>query len=414
MEDEELAAIFVRGLPPLFNQLKVVFAIPGQAPATFDAAIACVRKFAADPTVAAELAKFKSNGLSQTMFPASAQLAQPAGAPRYSFPCRQFATSGTCSYGSRCRFSHTATPANSAIRQCTFCGLKGHTIEVCRKRLSRERNSSHANTSAPANNSVSLLSSSESALNVFHLDPAMVSGTPNPAISATTAPEIKHNVHVFALSDSAPNLSKWVLDSGATCCATYAEADCVDVRECQAHVTAAGSTFSVNKMGTAVIETQDEKGRPVQLRMTDTLISSKFPYKLLALQQFTRKGGHEISMTQDSIRIRNNSNDTVFVGLRDSQTQLFFLQQPAAVSASEQSSLLARSYGSGGKSDLDLLWKLHVRHGHRNFVDVARQYNLTLPSEIPACTVIHRPHFLHFSPPPIVKRMYYAMSVNCD
>src|SRR6185437_15594572 len=68
------------------------------------------------------------------------------------------------------------------------------------------------------------------------------------------------------------------------------------------------------------------------------------------------------------------------------QTQLFFLQQPAAVSASEQSSLLARSYGSGGKSDLDLLWKLHVRHGHRNFVDVARQYNLTLPSEIPACT----------------------------
>src|SRR6185437_14339392 len=159
-----------------------------------------------------------------------------------------------------------------------FCGIKGHTIEVCRKRLSRERNASHANTSAPANNSVSLLSSSESALNVFHLDPAMVSSTPNSAVSTTTAPEIKHNAHVFALSDSAPNLSKWVLDSGATCCATYAEADCVDVRECQAHVTAAGSTFSVNKMGTAVIETQDEKGRPVQLRMTDTLISAKFPY----------------------------------------------------------------------------------------------------------------------------------------
>jgi len=70
VEDEELAAIFVRGLPPVFNQLKVVFAIPGQAPTSFDAAITSVRKFAADPTVAAELAKLKSNGLSQTMFPA--------------------------------------------------------------------------------------------------------------------------------------------------------------------------------------------------------------------------------------------------------------------------------------------------------------------------------------------------------
>src|SRR6185437_11850213 len=74
------------------------------------------------------------------------------------------------------------------------------------------------------------------------------------------------------------------------------------------------------------------------------------------------------------------------------QTQLFFLQQPADVSTSEQSSLLARSYGSGGKSDLDLLWKLHVRHGHRNFVDVARQYNLTMPSEIPAVHLVYYGH----------------------
>jgi hypothetical protein len=142
-------------------------------------------------------------------------------------------------------------------------------------------------------------------------------------------------------------------------------------------------------MGTAVINTLDEKGRPLQLRMTNTLISVKFPYKLLALQQFTRKGGHVITMDQDRIRITNSSNDVVLVGMRDSQTQLFFLQQPGVVCDSapaEQSSMLARSYGGGGNSDLDLLWKLHVRHGHRNFVDVARQYNLTLPKEIPACT----------------------------
>ena len=70
VEEDELAAIFLRGLPPVFNQLKVVFAIPGQEQKTFDGAVTIVRKFASDPTVAAELAKLKSNGLSQTMFPA--------------------------------------------------------------------------------------------------------------------------------------------------------------------------------------------------------------------------------------------------------------------------------------------------------------------------------------------------------
>ena len=47
--------------------------------------------------------------------------------------------------------------------------------------------------------------------------------------------------------------------------------------------------------------------------------------------------------------------------------------------------LLARSYGDG-KSDSDLLWKMHLRHGHRNFADVARQYGLPIPKTIPACT----------------------------
>jgi hypothetical protein len=68
-------------------------------------------------------------------------------------------------------------------------------------------------------------------------------------------------------------------------------------------------------MGTALVNTQDEKGRPVQLHMSNTLISAKFPYKLLALQQFTRKGDAEITITKDRIRITSTANDTVLVGL---------------------------------------------------------------------------------------------------
>ena len=47
-----------------------------------------------------------------------------------------------------------------------------------------------------------------------------------------------------------------------------------------------------------------------------------------------------------------------------------------------QNALIARSYGS----DTDMLWKLHLRHGHRNFADIARQYGLPIPKQIPACT----------------------------
>jgi hypothetical protein len=297
VEDEELAAIFLRGLHPVFNQLKVVFAIPGQEPKRFDVAVGVVRKFAADPTVAAEIAKLKSNGLSQNMFPVTTQ-PPPANNKYPQILCRQFSTTGACTYGNRCRFAHTTTPAQGGSqtnsggqtynsRKCTFCGFPGHTVEVCHKRKRQQQQQGGASASTPANNNntLSLLSSTESALNVFHLDPTMLTTTPN-----ITAPENKHNVHVFTMTGAAPGLSKWVLDSGATCCATFAEADCVDVRDCQAHVTAAGSTFPVHKMGTAVINTLDEKGRPLQLRMTNTLISVKFPYKLLALQQFTRKG----------------------------------------------------------------------------------------------------------------------------
>src|SRR3954467_14666287 len=52
---------------------------------------------------------------------------------------------------------------------------------------------------------------------------------------------------------------------------------------------------------------------------------------------------------------------------------------------SAQTTLLAKSC-PGAASAQDTLWKLHLRHGHRNFADLARQYGLTLPKSMPACT----------------------------
>jgi hypothetical protein len=90
--------------------------------------------------------------------------------------------------------------------------------------------------------------------------------------------------------------------------------------------------------------------------MKNTLISPRFPYKLLALRLFTLKGD------------RAHQPDSVFVGLKDATTQLFFSQETS------QHALLARSYGTD-KSDLDLLCQ-----------DLGRQYGLAVPKEIPACT----------------------------
>jgi len=162
--------------------------------------------------------------------------------------------------------------------------------------------------------------------------------------------------------------------NSATCCATFSEADCVDIRDCKVNVTAGGTTFTVRRAGTAVINTVDEQGQTVQLSMHNTLISDRFPYKLLALQLFTSKGC-KVKMADQSMRIVNRSTNTVFVGSKDPKTQLFFLHQAPSQAPSSSHTLLARSYG-GGTSDSDLLWQLHLRHGHRNFQDICRQYNL--------------------------------------
>ena len=106
-------------------------------------------------------------------------------------------------------------------------------------------------------------------------------------------------------------------------------------------MTAAGATFSVQRVGTAVISARDELGRTIQLNMQNTLISNRFPFKLLALQVLTSKG-NQVVIDEFKMRIVNRLSDVVLLGTKDPTTNLFFLDE-----AKTATTLLARSYGGG-------------------------------------------------------------------
>ena len=131
-----------------------------------------------------------------------------------------------------------------------------------------------------------------------------------------------------------------------------------------------------------------------KLTLANCLISSLFPYKLHSLPTLTKRG-LTVLMEQDEIRISNKVNDVVLVGRRDPTSHLFVLQE----APTNDATLLAKSYGGGSSSDQDLLWKLHLRHGHRNFADLAKQYQLPMPKTPPSCTscVMGKAHMHHLS-----------------
>jgi len=60
--------------------------------------------------------------------------------------------------------------------------------------------------------------------------------------------------------------------------------------------------------------------------MRDTLISSKFPYRFLALQPFTARGYHVVMFAHE-MRISKADSQAFFVGDKDEQTKLFFLRR---------------------------------------------------------------------------------------
>jgi hypothetical protein len=131
---------------------------------------------------------------------------------------------------------------------------------------------------------------------------------------------------VLTISSAGHSITNWVLDSGATSCATFDESDCTDVRACQVQVTAAGSCFTVERMGTATVRALDEKGRTQIITLANCLISPQFPYKLLSVPRLTKKG-HVVTMEDEKVRISNKLNDIVLVGVRDPTSQLFLLQE---------------------------------------------------------------------------------------
>jgi hypothetical protein len=168
VEEAELVALFLKGLHPVFNQLQVYFAVPNALPKTFLGAVTITRRFATNPTVAAELAKLKSNGISQSMFPLTTTTQNQQ--------CRLFASTGLCRFGAQCKFLHAATPATSqsgtpvqsrsnaspatsqsgtpvqeqqSRSKCNFCSKLGHAEEECnlkQKLLAKLQSESQSNS----------------------------------------------------------------------------------------------------------------------------------------------------------------------------------------------------------------------------------------------------------------------------
>jgi hypothetical protein len=304
----------------------VHFGIPNTLPTKFDEVIAIVRKYSATPAVATELEKLKSSGLSQNMFP-FVQTAQ-----QQNRPCHQFARTGSCRFGSKCRFKHTSTPSkdgsttpaapnqqNKSQMKCAFCNFTGHTAVECRKRLAQLA-AIPSTSSTPAT------------------APSVMLAQEAPVESKDVPHTAGYDFALVLNISTDHNIANWVMDSGATCHATYDEADCTDVKDCAVNITAAGSTFSVKRMGTASVQVLDTKGRVHKLTLSNCLISPLFPYKLLSLASCTNKG-HTVVLAEDQVCISNKRNDVVLLGKRDPLSRLFVL-----VEAPADSALLAKSY----------------------------------------------------------------------
>jgi hypothetical protein len=306
--DDEMVHIFLKGLPSIYQPLQVHFSIPGNKPQSFDSIIETVRKFSATPIVSAELSKLKSAGLSHNVFSSVSRnnnVNSPSSNAKEKPFCIKFSKLGVCSYGDKCKFYHatsqqrTVAPTRGGVvpgasenrstphmnlQECTYCHNKGHTIDVCRKRAARN------NLSTPI--SLSVLSEEKSSDPLPTEEPSQ---TEDLFAGLSTASDPFCLVVLQAHGKRKALTRGWVFDSGATC-ATNDVADCVDIEVCNIQVTAAGCVFDVFSKGTAVISAEDKNGEETIIRIQDCLISEKFPFKLLALQSFTKKG-HTVLMS---------------------------------------------------------------------------------------------------------------------
>ena len=107
------------------------------------------------------------------------------------------------------------------------------------------------------------------------------------------------------------------------------------------------------------------------------------------MQKFAGRG-HTITMSGNQVLITNSQNSITLVADHHKQSGLFFLKTtrgPDSGMKKSNSLLLARTrVGRQPQNVTDSLWRLHLRHGHRNFIDICRQYSLPIPKILPACT----------------------------
>jgi len=268
-------------------------------------------------------------------------------------PCRNFARGRS---GVNCRFSHTTVPSGNTPTQapnnsqsgssrnhnlrCAFCMNKGHLVTDCRR---KRRLAQLAAASASTTGATTLL--------------AQAAPSSAPAPTPNTS-----------LDDDDYN------EDGQTSSFVF--------------ITEAEDKHTTNQEG----HRQDHSSR--RARQATQSVPHQLPHlSAVPLQAgvnaLTQKG-MIVHMTKDKIRMTNPNNDVVLLGLRDNGSQLFHVQ----VQVRRQILLFWRSPTNNRLLELQpprvriqtFCWKLHLRHGHRNFADLARQYNIPVPKPTPSCS----------------------------
>ena len=210
VEDKELVAILLKGLHSLFQPRQVYFRVPTSTPKTLEDTIAIVRRFASTPAIQAELTRLKSGTLQQGVFnlPTSAATKSKA-------VCKHFMTKGRCGFGDKCRFQHVtggAKPEANEERRGSFCKRckSRHPFGACR------RTANEATLVAASD-----LKSNEEVEMTIHA-PAEAEDSASYDLFVLTTEEIA----LTAVTQEKK------ADSGATVSATFDEADCYDVVDC--------------------------------------------------------------------------------------------------------------------------------------------------------------------------------------
>lgn len=311
VKEADLVHIFIRGLHPVFAPLQVYYATPVGRPKTLDEAIAVDRNFACTPAVSVELGKLKAPGLSQSVFSVTDQ-----DTPI----CKNFSLKGSCRFGADCKFKHISHPAGESERNsrltCEFCKKIGHTASRCWKRKKQELRPPNS-TGTAANQSALIIDEDDVAnASARGHEPFSIAAAVTSSSKMQDTPFSLMMVHI-ALSHHKQLSSAWILDSGATVCATYDAKDCVDIEDCNVQVTA-GASFTVLKRGKAVIDALSSTGK-------NCLISAQFPYRLLSLQSFTSRG-HRITMEENTVHITNKVNNVTLVASKDPESRLYLLR----------------------------------------------------------------------------------------